>query len=84
MKDFSAALDNAFGPGRVTRAAPLAPLTTFKVGGPAELLVETRSEDEIVLAVKLAHASGVPVTMIGGGSNVLIADRGIRGLVIRP
>jgi UDP-N-acetylmuramate dehydrogenase len=58
-------------------------MTTFKVGGPADLLLETHSGDEIVRAVKLAHAAGVRVTMLGGGSNVLIADAGIRGLVIR-
>ena len=84
MSEFATALDLAFGGGRVQRDTPLAPFTTFKVGGPADLFLETRSEDEIVRAVKLAHASAVSVTMLGGGSNVLISDRGIRGLVIRP
>ncbi len=84
MSEFATALDLAFGGGRVQRETPLAPFTTFKVGGPAEVFLETRSEDEIVRAVKLAHASAVSVTMLGGGSNVLISDRGIRGLVIRP
>ena len=83
MIDFAAALEKAFGTDRVKRDAPLAPLTTFKVGGPADFLIETQNADEIVRAVKLAHAAGVKVTMLGGGSNVLIADRGIRGLVIR-
>ena len=83
MSDFATALEQAFGVDRVKRDAPLAPLTTFKVGGPAEFLIETQTEDEIIRAVKLAHQSGVRVTMLGGGSNVLIADRGIRGLVIR-
>ena len=62
----------------------LAPLTTFKVGGPAEWLLETKSSDEILDGLRLAHRSGVNVTMLGGGSNVLIGDKGIRGLVIRP
>jgi len=84
VSDFAATLDRAFGADRVKRDAPLASLTTFKVGGPADLLLETRSEDELVRAVKLAHAAGVTVTMLGGGSNVLISDHGIRGLVIRP
>jgi UDP-N-acetylmuramate dehydrogenase len=84
VSGFAAVLERAFGADRVVRDAPLAALTTFKVGGPADLLLETRSEDEIVRAVKLAHASGVKVTMLGGGSNVLIGDGGIRGLVIRP
>ena len=83
MSDLASWLEQAFGADRVKREAPLAPLTTFKVGGPAEFLIETQSEQEIVRAVKFAHAAGVKVTMLGGGSNVLIADRGIRGLVIR-
>jgi UDP-N-acetylmuramate dehydrogenase len=84
VSDLAATLDQAFGAERVQRNAPLAPLTTFKVGGPADLLIETHTEDEIVRAMKLAHAHGVRVTMLGGGSNVLIADAGVRGLVIRP
>ena len=83
MSELAAALEKAFGVDRVKRNAPLAPLTTFKVGGPADILIETQNENEIVQAVKLAHAAGVTVTMLGGGSNVLIADAGIRGLVIR-
>jgi UDP-N-acetylmuramate dehydrogenase len=83
VSEFAAALEQAFGADRVKRDAALAPFTTFKVGGPAEFLIETQTADEIVRAVKLAHAAGVKATMLGGGSNVLIADRGIRGLVIR-
>jgi UDP-N-acetylmuramate dehydrogenase len=79
---FGRALADAFG-DRARAQAPLAPLTTFRVGGPAEWLVETRSGEEIVRALGMAHEHGVPVTMLGGGSNVLIADRGVRGLVIR-
>ena len=84
MSDLAAALGAAFGADRVQANVALAPLTTFKVGGPADLLIETHTGEEIVTALKLAHAHGVPVTMLGGGSNVLIGDRGIRGLVIRP
>lgn len=84
MIALESALERAFGAERLQRNVSLAALTTFKVGGPADLLVETRTEAEIVQAVKLAHSAGVKVTMLGGGSNVLIADAGIRGLVIRP
>lgn len=84
MSDLARALDQAFGADRVRRDVPLAPMTTFKVGGPAELLIETQNADEIVTAVKLAYQAGVKVTMLGGGSNVLVADAGVRGLVIRP
>jgi UDP-N-acetylmuramate dehydrogenase len=73
-----------FGPDRLRHEAPLAPLTTFKVGGPAEWLIETRSSDEMVEVLRIAHAYQVRVTLLGGGSNVLVGDRGVRGLVVRP
>ena len=80
---FESILHEAFG-ARVGARVPLAPFTTFRVGGPAEWFLETRRSDELVSAVKLAGRGGVPVTILGGGSNVLIADAGVRGLVIRP
>ena len=81
--NFADALVQRFGP-HVGLRAPLAPVTTFKVGGPAEWLLETRHADELLDALRLAHDAGVEVTILGGGSNVLIGDGGIRGLVIRP
>ncbi len=68
----------------VHAGAPLAGLTTFKIGGPADWLLEARTADEVRAALRLAHVAGVPVTVLGGGSNVLVADAGVRGLVIRP
>ena len=59
-------------------------MTTFRVGGPAEWLIETRTSGEVVAALGLAARAGVSVTMLGGGSNVLVSDAGVRGLVIRP
>lgn len=84
MSAFVDALRQEFGPARVWEQRPLAPLTTFRVGGPADYVVETRSSDEIVTAHALARAHGVPITLLGGGSNVLVSDVGVRGLVIRP
>jgi UDP-N-acetylmuramate dehydrogenase len=78
------ALVALLGSGRVVRGQPLAPLTTFKVGGPADLFVEPRSSEELVVALRQASSHGVRVTMLGGGSNVLVADAGVRGLVLRP
>jgi UDP-N-acetylmuramate dehydrogenase len=72
------------GADRVRRDVPLAPLTTFRVGGPADVLVEPRSSDEMVYALECARRHGVAVTLLGGGSNVLVADAGVRGLVMRP
>ena len=80
---FDRQLRQTFGDARVKGNAPLAPLTTFRVGGPADWLIELRSGDEVVRAVALAASAQVPMTILGGGSNVLVADEGIRGLVIR-
>ena len=84
LKDLRGALERELGAACVASHHPLAPLTTFKVGGPADLFVEPRSSEEVVTALRLARAHGVAVTMLGGGSNVLVADAGIRGLVLRP
>ena len=84
MGDLAALFEDAFGLGRLRRQVPLAPLTTFRVGGSAEWLLETRTSDEIITALRLAHSLRAPVTMLGGGSNVLVSDRGVRGLVLRP
>ena len=82
--DIASAFRNAFGADRLRSQVPLAPLTTFRVGGPADWLLETRNSEEIVSALELAAAAGLPVTILGGGSNVLVSDAGVRGLVIRP
>ena len=84
MSQLGPRLEQQFGADRVRRNVPLAPMTTFKVGGPADVFIETHSEEEIVEALKIAHATGAKVTILGGGSNVLISDQGVRGLVIRP
>jgi UDP-N-acetylmuramate dehydrogenase len=72
-----------FGDSRVTREAPLGPLTTFKVGGTADWRVDVRTEAEIRTACAIARDWNVPVVPLGGGSNVLIADHGVRGIVLR-
>jgi UDP-N-acetylmuramate dehydrogenase len=64
-------------------SAPLAPLTTFGVGGPADWLVEVRTADQLIAVLQAARDADVPVTPLGGGSNVLISDRGVRGVVVR-
>lgn len=83
MNDLDLRLRRAFGDERVTRNAPLAPLTTFKVGGPADWLLTLRSGDDLEQAAAIARDAGLPITLLGGGSNVLVADAGVRGLVIR-
>lgn len=67
----------------VVRDAPLAPFTSLKVGGRADALVRVRSEQELVAAAFHAHARGLPVLVLGGGSNVVVSDHGIPGVVIK-
>ena len=81
--DFARRMVERFGAERFRSEVPLAALTTFKVGGPAEWLLETTSSDDLLEALRVACDSGVGVTMLGGGSNVLIGDKGVRGLVIK-
>jgi UDP-N-acetylmuramate dehydrogenase len=76
-------LQRDLGPGRVRQDAPLAPFTTFKLGGAADCVVDAASPSEIQRIVALAGEHGVPVTVLGGGSNVLVADAGVRGVVLR-
>jgi UDP-N-acetylmuramate dehydrogenase len=83
LNDFGAQLSNLVGEDRVGRNAPLAPFTTFKVGGPADWFVTLKSADDVRAVVQLAREWLVPVSVLGGGSNLLVADRGVRGLVIR-
>lgn len=77
------ALEGELGAERIERAAPLAPLTTFRIGGPADLLFRARTADELVRAVGAAEATGLPYFVLGRGANVLVGDKGFRGLVIR-
>ena len=62
---------------------PLRRYTAWKIGGPADVLLEPRSTEDLVSAVRKAREHGIPVTVLGGGTNVLVRDGGIRGLVIR-
>ncbi|GAB2777180.1 UDP-N-acetylmuramate dehydrogenase [Streptomyces daliensis] len=63
--------------------APLAPLTTFRLGGPAARLITATTDDEVVAAVQEADDAGTPLLLIGGGSNLVIADEGFTGTAVR-
>jgi UDP-N-acetylmuramate dehydrogenase len=62
---------------------PLAPLTTFNVGGPARYFIDAHSEHEVSEAVALAFARKLPLFVLGGGSNLLVSDSGWPGLVLK-
>jgi UDP-N-acetylmuramate dehydrogenase len=65
------------------RDVELAPYTTFKIGGPADLFCEPASANDLALAVSTARELGVPYFVLGLGANILIGDKGFRGIVIR-
>src|SRR5262245_59254703 len=65
------------------RDAPLAPLTTLRVGGPADRLAEARDRDSLLDLLRCAREAAVPAFVLGNGSDLVVADGGMRGLVIR-
>ena len=61
---------------------PLAPYTWLRLGGPAEFFAEPTSVEELASLVRRCHERAIPARVVGGGSNVLIPDDGVRGLVV--
>jgi UDP-N-acetylmuramate dehydrogenase len=78
-----AELEARLGADRLERDVPLAPYTTFRIGGPADLLYRARTPEELAEAVLVARALDVPHFVLGAGANILVGDGGVRGLVIR-
>ena len=68
---------------RLKRDLPLAPLTTFRIGGRAALYVEPESPEDLAVVAEAVGATGVPFLIVGKGSNILVADEGFPGLVLR-
>lgn len=62
---------------------PLAPLTTLRVGGSARYLARIENKEDLLQAVDFAHDEELPIFVLGGGSNVLVGDRGFRGVVLQ-
>src|SRR5277367_3997701 len=67
----------------VFTGAPLSNYTRFGIGGPADLYAETQSAEAFVAALSAARASGMEIVVIGGGTNLIVADAGFRGIVLR-
>lgn len=66
----------------IRREEPLGPMTSLRVGGPAEFLVEPRTRDELAAVVSHCYAEGMPLHVLGGGVNLLVQDEGVRGAVL--
>ncbi len=82
MPDIASVLRDRFG-DRLRAHEPLAPHTTFGIGGPADLFLEVATRDELLFALTACIRAGTPYFVMGGGSNLLVSDLGVEGVVIR-
>ena len=73
-----------FAADRLLTDEPMARHTTFRLGGPADALLLPQTEQELINGIRFARERNIPYIILGNGSNVLVTDKGIRGLVIRP
>ena len=83
LTSFVSQLSASMPASRILMDEPMSEHTTFAVGGPADVLVLPKSVKEMSLAIRAARSLELPVTVLGGGSNVLVRDGGIRGVVIQ-
>jgi UDP-N-acetylmuramate dehydrogenase len=67
---------------RVKENVSLAPYTSARIGGPADILITADSADDLARIIKLLHKQDLDYVMLGGGSNVLVSDKGVRGVVV--
>jgi UDP-N-acetylmuramate dehydrogenase len=67
---------------QVKENVPLAPYTSARIGGPADVLITAESADELARIIKLLWKLDVEYLMLGGASNILVSDRGVRGVVV--
>ncbi len=83
MNEIFQKLEEKLGRGRVKMNEPLSLHTSFKIGGPAQFYFEANSSEEVTGAVGAAQNLKIPYLILGGGSNILVGDKGFPGLVIR-
>jgi UDP-N-acetylmuramate dehydrogenase len=76
------ALTESLGPGRVGANESLARHTFYRIGGPADLFVSVLTADELATVVSLARKNDAPYFILGTGTNILVSDSGVRGLVV--
>src|SRR5688500_8117511 len=83
MPNLLAALSTRLDPARLRPSEPIAPYTTFRIGGPADVMFEAQTADELATAVLVARELDIPYFVLGLGANILVGDKGFRGLFIR-
>src|SRR6185295_19827120 len=68
---------------QVSQCVPLSRYTRFGIGGPADIFAETREVEAFIAGLEIARSSGLDYVVIGGGTNLIVADSGFRGVVLR-
>ena len=82
-QEFAYKLEQILGKEQILREEPMRLHTTFRIGGPAQFFVIPRTQEEAAAAVRLCRSEGAPYYIIGHGSNLLVSDKGYRGVVIQ-
>lgn len=83
MKNILSQFEKNLGKGRIKLDEPLSSHTTFRIGGPAKFYFEAQAAEELARAMKSAKTLSIPSFILGGGSNILVGDKGFPGLVIK-
>lgn len=83
MNNILEELEKILGSNRIRLNESMSEHTTFKIGGTAEFYLEVSNLDDLVKVVKTAYKLRIPVFILGGGSNIIVSDEGIKGLVIK-
>ena len=82
-KEIKENLEKIISKERIKQNEPMKNHTSFKIGGPAEFYIKIKSIEELQKILKFAKKENIKITIIGNGSNVLVSDKGIKGIVIR-
>ena len=69
--------------GRIILNEPLSHHTTFRIGGPADIFFDARTSEELARIITMANKLSLPLFVLGGGTNILVGDKGIRGMVVK-
>lgn len=76
-------LEKLFGTNRIRRNEPMSAHTTFKIGGNAQVYLDVDKVEDLIKAVRICHKLELPIFVLGGGSNIIVSDNGIKGVVIK-
>lgn len=77
-------LSKQINPENILLDEPMSKHTSFRIGGPADIFIRAKSKEEMKIILQFAKEKSIPVTIIGNGTNLLVRDKGIRGIVVKP